>query len=60
MKSITYDRPLIKQALFRDQVQSAIRELIRGYETTTGLTVIRVEYQPQGRHVTIDAVPQVR
>ena len=51
---------LIKQALFRDQVQSAIRELIRGYEATTGLSVIRVEYQPEGHQVTIDAIPQVR
>jgi hypothetical protein len=51
---------LLKQALFRDQIQSAIKELIRGYEATTGLNVVRVEYQPEGRNVIIDALPARR
>ena len=51
---------LLKQALFRDQIQSAIKELIRGYEATTGLNVVRVEYQPEGKSVIIDAIPARR
>lgn len=48
---------LIKQAFFRDQVQSAIYELIRGYEAATGLSVIRLDYRPEMHRVTLDDVP---
>ena len=56
----TMGAALLKQALFRDQIQSAIKELIRGYEATTGLNVVRVEYQPEGKDVIIDAIPAHR
>ena len=56
----TMGAALLKQALFRDQIQSAIKELIRGYEATTGLNVVRVEYQPEGKDVIIDAIPARR
>jgi hypothetical protein len=56
----TMGAALLKQALFRDQIQSAIKELIRGYEATTGLNVVRVEYQPEGKDVIIDATPARR
>jgi hypothetical protein len=51
---------LIRQALFRDQVQAAILDLIRNYELSTGLSVVRVEYQPEKPHVILDAIPVPR
>jgi hypothetical protein len=48
---------LIQQALFRDQVQAAIYQLVRGYEVTTGLSVVRLEYDPQRAKVAIEALP---
>jgi hypothetical protein len=48
---------LLKQALLRNQVQAAIYELIRGYEATTGFSVIRLDLQPDERRIVLDAVP---
>ena len=48
---------IIKNAIFRDQVQAALSELVRGYEVTTGLSVIRVLYQAETRRFSIEAVP---
>lgn len=48
---------LVKHALLRSQVQAAIAELIRGYERTTSLSVVRVEYQPETCQVILEAVP---
>lgn len=48
---------LIRQAQLRDQVQAAIYELIRGYEETTGLSVIRLDYQAGKKRVILDALP---
>jgi len=44
--------------MLRDQVQSAIVDLIRGYEMATGFSVVRLDYQPERRQVMIDALPQ--
>jgi hypothetical protein len=55
--SDTFRANLIRHAIFRDQVQTAISELIRGYEATTGLSVLRLEYHPENHHVTLDAIP---
>jgi hypothetical protein len=40
-----------------DKVQAAIYALIRGYESTTGHSVIRLEYDAQMRRITLDALP---
>ncbi len=48
---------LIQHAILRGQVQSAIAELIRGYEVITSLSVVRVEYQPETCQVILEAVP---
>ena len=48
---------LIRQAMLRDQVQSAIVDLIRGYEIATGFSVVRLDYQPERRQLLIDALP---
>jgi hypothetical protein len=48
---------IIKNAIFRDQVQAALSELVRGYEVTTGLSVIRVLYQAETRRFSIEAIP---
>jgi hypothetical protein len=42
---------------FREEVQAAIYHLIRGYETTTGLSVTRLEYDPREGRVAIEALP---
>ena len=49
---------LIRHAMLRDQLQSAIVDLIRGYETATGFSVVRLDYHPERRQVLIDALPQ--
>ncbi len=51
---------LIKHAVLRNQVQTAMAELIRGYEVTSGVSVIRIEYKPDQKRVMIDAVPAAR
>jgi hypothetical protein len=48
---------IIKNALLRDQVQSALSDLIHKYEETTGLSVIRVVYQAETRGFSIEAIP---
>jgi hypothetical protein len=48
---------LIGRALFRDQVQIAILNLVRGYEATTGLTVTRLDYDAREGRVHIEALP---
>jgi len=58
--SASFKASLIRQAQLRDQVQAAIYELIHGYETTTGLSVIRLDYQPGKKRVMIDALPSAR
>jgi hypothetical protein len=40
-----------------DRVQAAIYALIRGYESSTGHSVIRLEYDAQQRRITLDALP---
>ena len=49
---------LMRHAMLRDQMQSAIVDLIRGYEVATGFSVVRLDYQPERRQVLIDALPQ--
>lgn len=51
---------LIRQALLRSQVQSAISELILGYEATTGSSVIRVRVQQDKPRVILEAIPATR
>ena len=51
---------LLRQALLRNQVQSAIYELIRGYEATTGFSVIRLDLQSEKRRIVLDAVPATK
>jgi hypothetical protein len=48
---------IVRQVMLRDQVQSALSELIRNYEEITGLSVIRVIYQQETHRVTIEAIP---
>ena len=48
---------LLQQVIFRDQVQTAIQHLIRGYEASTGCSVIRLEYEPREGRVTLEALP---
>jgi hypothetical protein len=48
---------LLKQALMRTQVQSAIYQLISGNEACTGSSVVRVDFQPNKRQVLIEATP---
>jgi hypothetical protein len=48
---------LLQQALFRDQVQAAIYQLIRGYEVSTGLTVTRMDYDRSEGRVSLEALP---
>ena len=62
--SATYGRPnasfhalLLRQALLRSRVQSAISELIRGYEATSGFSVIRVDLESRKSRVILDAIP---
>jgi hypothetical protein len=40
-----------------DRVQAAVYALIRDYETTTGHSIIRLEYNAQARRITLDALP---
>jgi hypothetical protein len=40
-----------------DRVQAAVYALIRGYETTTGHSVIRLDYDAEARRITLDALP---
>ena len=48
---------LIAKLSMRNQIQSAISDLIRCYEMTTGQAVIRVEIGNDNRNVILDAVP---
>ena len=48
---------LVQQAIFRDQVQAAIYQLVRGYEITTGLSVTRLEYDASAGRVALEALP---
>lgn len=48
---------LLEQVIFRDQVQTAIEHLIRGYEASTGCSVVRLEYEPHEGRVTLEALP---
>ena len=48
---------LVQQVIFRDQVQTAIHHLIRGYETTTGRSVTRLDYDPREGRITLEALP---
>jgi hypothetical protein len=48
---------LLQQIVFRDQVQTAILHLIRGYEATTGLSVTRLDYEPREGRVSLEALP---
>jgi hypothetical protein len=48
---------LLQEIVFRDQVQAAILHLIRGYETTTGLSVTRLEYERREGRVMLEALP---
>ncbi len=48
---------LLQQVIFRDQVQTAIQNLIRGYEASTGCSVTRLEYEPREGRVTLEALP---
>ena len=47
----------IAQVIFRDQVQTAIHHLIRGYEATTGRSVTRLDYDPREGRITLEALP---
>jgi hypothetical protein len=49
---------LMRHAMLRDQLQSAIVDLIRGYEMATGFSVVRLDYHPEQRQFLIDALPQ--
>jgi hypothetical protein len=51
---------LLRQALLRNQVQSAIYELIRGYEVTTGFSVVRLDLQSEKRRIVLDAIPAAK
>jgi hypothetical protein len=48
---------LVQQVIFRDQVQTAIQHLIRGYEASAGCSVTRVDYDPREGRITIEALP---
>jgi hypothetical protein len=48
---------LVQQVIFRDQVQTAIQHLIRGYEASTGCSVTRLDYDPREGRITIEALP---
>ena len=48
---------LLRQALLRSQVQTAIYELIHGYESSTGCSVVRLDFQANKRRVILDAIP---
>ena len=56
----SFRKNLVKQAILREEVQASILELLRSYEEKTGLTVVRVEYQPGKQKVILDAVPSRR
>jgi hypothetical protein len=51
---------LIRQALLRSQVQSAISELIMGYEANTGSSVIRLRVQRDAPRVILEAIPTTK
>jgi hypothetical protein len=56
-RQFTARERLIQHALFRDQVQAAIYQLVRGYEVTTGLSVTRLEYDSSEGRVALEALP---
>jgi hypothetical protein len=47
---------LFRHALMRSQVQAAISTLPRGYEASTGFSVVRLDLR-SSRRVLLDAVP---
>jgi hypothetical protein len=49
---------LLKQALLRDQVQSAISQLVLGYEATSGASVVRLNFHTGKRTVSLEAIPR--
>ena len=49
---------LVNEVILRDQIQIALYELLHGYEEMTGLSVIRVNYEPERQRVSIDALPR--
>jgi hypothetical protein len=53
----SFHSALLKQALLRQQVQSAIYELVLGYEAATGFSVVRLDLQSEKHTVLIDALP---
>ncbi len=53
-------KDVVKHAILRDQVQRAMEDLIRGYEATSGVSVIRIDYKSEQKRVIIDAVPSAR
>lgn len=49
---------LLRQALLRSQVQTAIYELVREYEATSGFSVVRLDLlQSTKRRIVLDAIP---
>jgi hypothetical protein len=51
---------LLRQALMRDHVQTAISQLIRNYEATSGSSVVRLNFHAEKRSVSLDAIPNLR
>jgi hypothetical protein len=50
---------LVEHVILRSQVQAALYQLVRGYEETTGLSVVRLNYEPDEQRVTIEALPRI-
>jgi hypothetical protein len=59
-RDASFHSMLLRQALLRNQIQSAIYDLVRGYEATTGFSVVRIDLQAKKRKVTLDAIPAPR
>ena len=59
-KDASFHALLLRQALLRGQIQTAIYELVRGYEAKTGFTVVRLDLQADKKRVILEAVPSAR
>ena len=59
-KDASFHALLLRQALLRGQIQTAIYELVRGYEAKTGFTVVRLDLQAEKKRVILEAVPAPR
>ena len=59
-KDASFHALLLRQALLRGQIQTAIYELVRGYEAKTGFTVVRLDLQADKKRVILEAVPAPR